>query len=194
MQVDLSEPSMASFDRIVETTVGSFGKIDILINNAGLRRRGACLEYQEADWDAVMNVNLKSLFFLTQRVGKQFFEQGTGGKVVNIASLLSYQGGFRTPAYVSTKSAVAGLTKSFANEWAGQGINVNAVAPGYIATEGTKALQEDPVRNEQILVRIPAGRWGEPEDIGGPVVFLCSPMARYIHGTVLQVDGGWMGR
>ena len=194
MQVDLMQPSVELFDNIVKTTVDVFGKIDILVNNAGLRRRGACLDYSMSDWDAVMNVNLKSLFFLTQRVGAQFLEQGSGGKVVNVASLLSFQGGFRTPAYASSKSAVAGLTKSFANEWAGQGINVNAVAPGYITTEGTAALREDKVRNEQILVRIPAGRWGDPDDIAGPVVFLCSPAARYIHGTILQVDGGWLGR
>jgi len=191
---DLSKPCKELFERIVEETVEKLGRIDILVNNAGTRHRGESLDYEEDAWDAVMNVNVKSVFFLTQAVAKQFLKQGDGGKVVNLASLLSFFGGFKTPAYAASKSAVASLTKSLSNEWAKLGINVNAIAAGYIETIGTQALRDDPVRNQQILDRIPAGRWGEPDEIGEPIVFLCTPAARYIHGAIISVDGGWMGR
>ena len=191
---DFSKPCKDFFEDIVKVTVEKFGKIDILVNNAGTRHRGESLDYKEEAWDAVMDVNVKSVFFLTQAVAKQFIKQGEGGKVVNVASLLSFIGGFRTPAYAASKSAIASLTKSLSNEWAKLGINVNAIAPGYIETDGTQALRDDPIRNSQILDRIPVGRWGEPDEIGEPIVFLCTPAARYIHGSIISVDGGWMGR
>jgi len=167
----------------------------ILINNAGIIRRADSLEFTEDDWDAVMDVNLKALFFTTQAFAKAALDEGnTPAAVVNIASLLSFQGGIRVPSYTASKHGVAGLTKILANEWAAKGINVNAIAPGYIATNNTAALRADPARNDAILERIPAGRWGAPEDIGGTAAFLCSPAARYIHGAVLNVDGGWLAR
>ena len=168
--------------------------VDILVNNAGIIRRADALDFTEADWDDVIDVNLKAVFFTTQAFGREILARGGQGAVVNIASLLSYQGGIRVPSYTASKHGVAGLTKLLANEWAAQGINVNAVAPGYIATNNTEALRSDPDRSRAILERIPAGRWGRPEDIAGAVVFLCSPAARYIHGTVLDVDGGWLAR
>lgn len=171
---------------------------DILINNAGIIRRNDAVDFTEADWDAVMDVNLKALFFTTQAFARAVFAaggvEGGGGRVVNIASLLSFQGGIRVPSYTASKHGVAGLTKLLANEWAAKGINVNAVAPGYIETNNTDALRADPSRNKAILERIPAGRWGRPTDIAGAAVFLCSPAAAYIHGTVLNVDGGWLAR
>lgn len=194
MLADLSKPNDELFERIVSGALDAFGKVDILINNAGVRLRNQCLDYTEQDWDTVLTINVKSLFFLTQRVAREFVKQGTGGKVVNIASLLSFQGGLRNPAYASSKSAVKGLTMSLANEWAKQGINVNAIAPGYIATDATQALRDDSKRNEEIVGRIPAGRWGSPDDIAGPAVFLCTDAARYINGFTLAVDGGWLGR
>ncbi|MEO1952583.1 2-dehydro-3-deoxy-D-gluconate 5-dehydrogenase KduD [Thioclava sp.] len=167
----------------------------ILVNNAGIIRREDSLEFTEADWDAVMDVNLKALFFTTQAFARAALEKGnTPAAVVNIASLLSFQGGIRVPSYTASKHGVAGLTKILANEWAAKGINVNAIAPGYIATNNTEALRADPERSEAILARIPAGRWGDPSDIGGTAAFLCSPAARYIHGAVLNVDGGWLAR
>ncbi|MFZ5964666.1 2-dehydro-3-deoxy-D-gluconate 5-dehydrogenase KduD [Thalassococcus sp. BH17M4-6] len=167
---------------------------DILINNAGIIRRADAIDYTETDWDAVMDVNLKALFFTAQAFGRDLLARGGQGAVVNIASLLSFQGGIRVPAYTASKHGVAGLTKLLANEWAPHGINVNAVAPGYIATNNTEALRNDAERNQAILDRIPAGRWGAPEDIAGAAVYLCSPAARYVHGTLLSVDGGWMAR
>ncbi|OWY06089.1 2-deoxy-D-gluconate 3-dehydrogenase [Thioclava sp. F1Mire-8] len=167
----------------------------ILVNNAGIIRREDSLDFTEADWDAVMDVNLKALFFTTQAFARAALEKGnTPAAVVNIASLLSFQGGIRVPSYTASKHGVAGLTKILANEWAAKGINVNAIAPGYIATNNTEALRADPERSEAILARIPAGRWGDPSDIGGTAAFLCSPAARYIHGAVLNVDGGWLAR
>ncbi|PTW45653.1 2-dehydro-3-deoxy-D-gluconate 5-dehydrogenase KduD [Rhodovulum kholense] len=167
----------------------------ILVNNAGIIRRADSLDYSEADWDAVMDVDLKALFFTSQGFARACLETGTlPAAIVNIASLLSFQGGIRVPAYTAAKHGVAGLTKILANEWAGRGINVNAIAPGYIATNNTAALREDPLRSQAILDRIPAGRWGAPEDIAGTAAFLCSPAARYIHGAVLNVDGGWLAR
>ncbi|SMY06932.1 2-dehydro-3-deoxy-D-gluconate 5-dehydrogenase KduD [Flavimaricola marinus] len=168
--------------------------IDILINNAGIIRRDDALEFSEADWDAVMDVNLKALFFTTQAFGKAVFAREAQGAVVNISSLLAFQGGIRVPSYTASKHGVAGLTKLLANEWAARGINVNAVAPGYIDTNNTEALRNDPERNKAILERIPAGRWGQPEDIAGAAVYLCTPAAKYVHGTVLAVDGGWLAR
>lgn len=166
----------------------------ILVNNAGIIRRADSVDFGEADWDAVMDTNLKALFFTAQAFGRELLATGAPGAVVNIASLLSFQGGIRVPSYTAAKHGVAGVTKILANEWAASGINVNAIAPGYIATANTAALRQDAARNAAILERIPAGRWGEPEDIAGTAVFLCSPAARYIHGAVVPVDGGWLAR
>ncbi len=168
--------------------------IDILINNAGIIRRADAVDFTEEDWDAVMDVNLKALFFTTQAFAREALRAGRGGAVVNIASLLSFQGGIRVPSYTAAKHGVAGLTKLLANEWAGKGINVNAVAPGYIETKNTEALRADPDRNAAILDRIPAGRWGQASDIAGAAVYLCTPAAGYIHGATLNVDGGWLAR
>lgn len=168
--------------------------IDILVNNAGIIRRNDTVDFSEEDWDAVMNVNLKALFFTTQAFARAVLARGGQGKVVNIASLLSFQGGIRVPSYTASKHGVAGLTKVLANEWAAKGINVNAVAPGYISTNNTEALRVDPQRNAAILDRIPAGRWGEADDIAGVATYLCTPAANYVHGAVLNVDGGWLAR
>ena len=166
----------------------------LLINNAGIIRRADAVSFSEADWDEVMDVNLKAVFFTAQAFAKECLAQGRGGKIVNIASLLSFQGGIRVPSYTASKHGVAGLTKILANEWAARGINVNAIAPGYIETNNTEALRLDPARNQAILERIPAARWGRPEDIAGTAVYLCSKAADYVHGAVLAVDGGWMAR
>lgn len=168
--------------------------IDILVNNAGIIRRNDAVDFTESDWDAVMDVNLKALFFTSQAFGKAVLARAGVGAVVNIASLLSFQGGIRVPSYTAAKHGVAGLTKLLANEWAAKGINVNAVAPGYIETSNTEALRADPARNQAILDRIPAGRWGQAADIAGAAVYLCTPAARYVHGAVLNVDGGWLAR
>ena len=168
--------------------------IDILVNNAGIIRRADAVDFTEADWDEVMDVNLKAVFFTCQAFASAVLARGGTGKIVNIASLLSFQGGIRVPSYTASKHGVAGLTKLLANEWAAKGINVNAIAPGYIATNNTEALRADPDRNKAILERIPAGRWGEPEDIAGAAVFLASPAADYVHGAILNVDGGWLAR
>ncbi len=178
---------------IVDKAVAWKGSLDILVNNAGIIRRADAIDFSEADWDAVMNVNLKSLFFLSQAAAKQMLKQG-GGKIINIASLLSFQGGIRIPSYTASKSGLAGLTRLLACEWAGKNINVNAIAPGYFVTNNTMALREDAQRNEAILARIPAGRWGQPEDIGGAAVFLASRAADYMHGAIVPVDGGWLAR
>lgn len=168
--------------------------IDILVNNAGIIRRADAVDFTEDDWDAVIDVNLKALFFTTQAFAKELLVKGRRGKVVNIASLLSFQGGIRVPSYTAAKHGVAGLTKLLANEWAAKGINVNAVAPGYIETNNTEALRADADRNRSILDRIPANRWGRPEDIAGAAVFLSSAAADYVHGAILNVDGGWLAR
>ncbi len=168
--------------------------VDILVNNAGIIRRADSLDFTEDDWDAVIDVNLKALFFTCQSFARAALARGAGGRIVNIASLLSFQGGIRVPSYTAAKHGVAGLTKLLANEWAARGINVNAIAPGYIETNNTEALRSDPQRSAEILARIPAGRWGRPEDIGEAAVFLASPAAGYIHGTILTVDGGWLAR
>lgn len=179
--------------QLVDEVIAKLGKIDILVNNAGLIRRAPAVDFSEEDWQAVINVNLSSVFRLAQAVGRKMIEQGSG-KIVNIASLLSFQGGITVPAYTASKSGVAGLTKALANEWARHNVNVNAIAPGYIATNNTAALQADETRNRQILERIPAGRWGEPTDIAGAAVFLSSPASDYMSGHILAVDGGWLGR
>lgn len=179
---------------IVNLAIAQAGKVDILINNAGTIRRAPAVEFSEADWDAVIDINLKAAFFLAQQVAKHLIERKAAGKIVNIASLLSFQGGIRVPSYTASKSGLLGLTRLLANEWAAHGINVNAIAPGYMATDNTQALRDDPQRHVEILGRIPAGRWGTPEDLAGAVIFLCSDAARYVHGHTLAVDGGWLAR
>jgi 2-dehydro-3-deoxy-D-gluconate 5-dehydrogenase len=179
--------------RLIAEIIEKFGHIDILVNNAGTIRRSPAVDLSEEDWSTVLEVNLSSIFRLSQAAARKMIEQG-GGKIVNIASLLSFQGGITVPAYTASKSGVAGLTKAFANEWAKHNINVNAIAPGYFATNNTKALQADETRNRQILERIPAGRWGKPEELAGAVVFLSSAASDYLQGHILTVDGGWMAR
>jgi len=179
-------------ERILDEAVRWAGRADILVNNAGIIRRADPLEFSEKDWDDVTNVDLKSVFFLSQAFAKRVLARGGGGKIVNVASVLAYTGGIRVPSYTAAKHGVAGLTKLLANEWAGKGINVNAIAPGYVRTDATQALQDDPARSERLLSRIPAGRWGEPEDIAGAAVFLASRASDYCHGTILVVDGGWL--
>jgi 2-deoxy-D-gluconate 3-dehydrogenase len=170
------------------------GKINILVNNAGIIRREDAINFTEKDWDDVVDLNMKTVFFLSQAVARQFIAQGSGGKIINIASMLSYQGGVRVPAYTASKSGVLGMTRALANEWAKHRINVNAIAPGYMATNNTAALRADEGRNSAILDRIPAGRWGEPEDLAGSVVFLASAASNYVNGHTLAVDGGWLAR
>lgn len=191
VSADLS--STEPCDRIVAETLDGLGGVDILVNNAGIIRRNDALDFTADDWDAVMDTNLKSLFFLCQSAARHMVGQG-GGKIINIASMLTFQGGIRVASYTASKSGVGGLTKLLANEWAGKGINVNAIAPGYIATNNTAALQADEKRNAEILGRIPAGRWGDPEDLGGAAVFLSSDAAKYVQGHILAVDGGWLAR
>ena len=189
---DLS--STAVIPEVVEKCLQHFGRIDILVNNAGIIKRQDSIEFTEENWDSVLNVNLKTVFFLTQAVAKQFIAQGTGGKVINIACMLSYQGGIRVPSYTASKSAVRGITMTLANEWAKYGINVNAIAPGYMATNNTQALRQDEERSSDILARIPAGRWGTPADLEGAAVFLASAASDYVNGFTLAVDGGGLGR
>ena len=179
--------------RVVEETIAKLGGLDILINNAGTIRRADAVDFTEEDWDAVVDTNLKSVFFLSQAAGRHMIANG-GGKIINIASMLTFQGGIRVPSYTASKSGIGGLTKLLANEWASKGINVNAIAPGYIVTNNTAALQADEVRNKSILDRIPAARWGDPADLGGAAVFLASDAARYVQGHILAVDGGWLAR
>jgi 2-deoxy-D-gluconate 3-dehydrogenase len=179
---------------LIEKTVQHFGSIDILINNAGTIRRAPAAEYPAEDWEEVIAVNLTAVFRLSQLAGRQMLQQGKQGKIVNIASVLSFQGGILVPAYAAAKGGVAQLTRAFANEWAAKRINVNAIAPGYMATDNTNALRSDPARSRQILDRIPAGRWGEPREIAGAAVFLSSAASDYVHGHVLAVDGGWLAR
>jgi len=180
-------------NRLIERVIDEFGRIDVLINNAGMIRRSPAVDFSEEDWMMVLEVNLSSVFRLSQTAGRKMVEQKSG-KIVNIASLLSFQGGVTVPAYTASKSGVAGLTKAFANEWAKDNVNVNAIAPGYMATNNTTALRADETRNRQILERIPAGRWGEPEDLVGAAVFLASAASDYLNGHILLVDGGWMAR
>lgn len=186
--------TIAPIGEVVAEAWERAGAVDILVNNAGIIRRADSLDFTEADWDAVMDTNLKSAFFLTQAVARRWVEAERGGKVINIASMLSFQGGIRVPSYTASKSGLAGLTRLLACEWAGRGINVNAIAPGYFATNNTAALRADEVRNRDILARIPAGRWGHPDDLAGAAVFLASAASDYVHGTILPVDGGWLAR
>jgi 2-dehydro-3-deoxy-D-gluconate 5-dehydrogenase len=192
LAADLSDRAEA--DRLISETVRAAGRLDILVNNAGIIRRAPIADHADEDWDAVLEVNLTSVFRLCREAGRQMLEQGGGGKIVNTCSLLSFQGGILVPSYAAAKGGLAQLTKALANEWAVHGINVNGIAPGYMATDNTAALREDPVRARQITERIPAGRWGLPQDLAGAVVFLASRAADYVHGHVLVVDGGWMGR
>lgn len=186
--------SIDSVDDIVKTTLDKLGRIDILVNNAGIIRRAPIQEFTEKDWDDVININQKTLFFLSQAVAKIMIKQGDGGKIINTASMLSFQGGILVPSYTASKSAVMGLTRLLANELAPHKINVNAIAPGYMATDNTEPLRKDPERNKAILARIPAGRWGEPEDLQGIAVFLASAAAAYLQGYTIAVDGGWLAR
>ena len=188
---DLAEPSAA--DRVIQDATAALGRIDILVNNAGIIRRAAAADFSDDDWNTVIEVNLSSVFRLSRAAGRGMLERRSG-KIVNIASLLSFQGGIRVPAYAAAKGAVAQLTKALANEWAASGINVNAIAPGYFKTDNTQALQDDQQRYNDITARIPAGRWGDPDDLAGAAVFLASRASDYVHGHVLVVDGGWMGR
>lgn len=191
VEADLS--SLEPIDRVISETLKGAGRLDILVNNAGIIRRADAVDFSEKDWDDVINVNLKSAFFLAQAAGRHMIEQG-GGKIINIASMLSFQGGIRVPSYTASKSGIAGLTKLLACEWAGKGVNVNAIAPGYMSTDNTEQLRADPQRAKDILARIPAGRWGEASDIGGAAVFLSSAAADYMHGAIIPVDGGWLAR
>ena len=191
IKADLSV--MSGLPAVIDEAVAWAGTVDILVNNAGIIRRAEALDFTEADWNAVLDTNLKSAFFLSQAAARHMVERGSG-KIVNIASLLSFQGGIRIASYTAAKSGLAGLTKLLANEWAARGINVNAVAPGYVVTKNTEALRNDPERMRAISARIPAGRWAEPSDIAGAVVFLSSAAADYVHGVVLPVDGGWLAR
>jgi 2-deoxy-D-gluconate 3-dehydrogenase len=188
---DLS--TIAPVQDVVDRTLAELGGLDILVNNAGIIRRNDAVDFTEEDWDAVVDTNLKSVFFLSQAAARHMISQGKG-KIINIASMLSFQGGIRVPSYTASKSGVAGLTKLLANEWAAKGINVNAIAPGYIATNNTAALQADENRNRSIMERIPAGRWGDPSDLGGAAVFLSSSASDYVQGHILAVDGGWLAR
>ena len=192
IQADLSQ--QRAIPAIVAQTVEQFDRIDILVNNAGTIRREDALSFSEKDWDDVMNLNLKSVFFLSQAVARQFLKQGDGGKIINIASMLSFQGGIRVPSYTASKSGVLGITRLLANEWAEHHINVNAIAPGYMATNNTQQLRDDAARSKEIVDRIPAGSWGTPANLQGPIVFLASSASDYVHGYTLAVDGGWLAR
>ena len=189
---DLSDRAAA--DTLVSNTIAAFGRIDILVNNAGIIRRHAAAQHSDDEWDVVLEVNLSNAFRLCRSMGRHLIDQQRPGKIINVASLLSFQGGISVPGYAAAKGGLVQLTKALANEWASHGINVNAIAPGYMQTDVTTALREDPQRNRQITERIPAGRWGTPEDVGGAAVFLASRASDYVHGHVLVVDGGWMGR
>ncbi|WP_294283471.1 2-dehydro-3-deoxy-D-gluconate 5-dehydrogenase KduD [uncultured Sphingomonas sp.] len=191
VSADLS--SIEPVQRIVDETVAGLGGLDILVNNAGIIRRADAVDFTEADWDAVVDTNLKSVFFLCQAAGRHMIAQGRG-RIINIASMLTFQGGIRVPSYTASKSGIGGLTKLLANEWAKHGLSVNAIAPGYIATNNTAALQADEARNAAILDRIPAGRWGDAAGLGGAAVFLASDAAAYVQGHILAVDGGWLAR
>ncbi len=194
LAIEANLMSIDPLQGIVDKTVEEFGHLDILINNAGIIRREDSVRFSEKDWDDVMNINSKTVFFLSQAAANQFIKQGTGGKIISTASMLSYQGGIRVPSYTASKSAVKGITMLMANEWAKHNINVNAIAPGYMDTDNTAALMADPVRSAEILNRIPAGRWGKPSDVGGVAVFLASEAADYINGFTIACDGGWLAR
>jgi len=192
VMADLSDTR--SVESVIGQSEAALGPIDILVNNAGIIRRQDALKFSEDDWDDVMSTNLKVPFFLAQAAARSMVKGKRGGKIINVASLLSFQGGIRVASYTASKSGLAGLTRLLANEWAGKGIAVNAIVPGYFATNNTTALREDPDRNRDILARIPAGRWGDPSDLGGAAVFLASAAADYVHGAMIPVDGGWLAR
>ncbi|MCB0685216.1 MAG: 2-dehydro-3-deoxy-D-gluconate 5-dehydrogenase KduD [Saprospiraceae bacterium] len=192
--VDLSTLKKRQAAELVEDTVKALGGLDIMVNNAGIIRRHPTVEFSEADWEEVVNLNLSSVFYLCQAAGKYFAEQNQSGKIINMASMLSFQGGFMVPSYTATKSALAGLTRALANEWASRNINVNAIAPGYFITEVTAGIRSDELRNKAVLDRIPAGRYGTPDELKGIVVFLASAASDYLHGAVLPIDGGWLSR
>ena len=192
IEADLSKINVIA--DIIDQATKTFSRIDILVNNAGIIRRTDALEFSEKDWDDVMNVNIKTVFFFSQAAGRQFVGQNSGGKIINVASLLSFQGGIRVPSYTASKSGVMGITRLLANEWAKYHINVNAIAPGYMATDNTAPLRQDAKRSEEILQRIPAGRWGLPADLQGVAVFLASEASAYINGYTIAVDGGWLAR
>ena len=192
LTANLRDPDAA--DRLVRGTLDAFGRLDILVNNAGIIRRQPAATHGDDDWDEVLAVNLSSVFRLCRGAGRHMLERGGGGKIINIASILSFQGGVTVPGYAAAKGGVVQLTKSLANEWAAHGINVNAIAPGYMETDNTTALRQDATRSRQIGERIPAGRWGTPQDLAGAVIYLASSADDYVHGHVLVVDGGWMGR
>lgn len=189
---DLS--STTPIDNIIKTAIDLYGTVDILVNNAGIIKRADAVDVTEEDWDSVINVNQKVVFFLSQAFAKVVFAQNKKGKIINIASMLSYQGGIRVPAYCASKSAVIGFTRSLCNEWASKGINVNGIAPGYMETNNTEQIRSDSKRNDAILERIPQGRWGRPEDIAGAAIFLASEASDYINGFTIAVDGGWLAR
>ena len=191
--VDLRAARVDDLKAVVEQIVNDMGRIDILVNNAGTIRRAPAVDFSETDWDDVLQINLKAAFFLSQAVGRIMIAQG-GGKIINTASMLSFQGGIIVPSYTASKSGLAGITRALANEWAKHNINVNAIAPGYMATDNTAALRADPSRSASILERIPAGRWGTPDDIQGAVVFLASSASDYVNGAILAIDGGWLAR
>ena len=186
--------SIEPCQRIVDGAVAALGRVDILVNNAGIIRREDAINFTEKDWDDVMNINIKTVFFLSQAAARQYIKQGEGGKIISIASMLSYQGGIRVPSYTAAKSAVMGITRSMCTEWAKYGIQVNAIAPGYMATNNTQAIRADEKRSSDILARIPADRWGTPQDVAGPAVFLASAASDYVNGFTLAVDGGWLAR
>lgn len=193
LNIEANLSSIEPVERIVSEAVQGLGGLHILVNNAGLIRRADAVEFSEKDWDDVMNVNIKGAFFMSQAAGKHFIAQGHG-KIINIASMLSFQGGIRVPSYTASKSGIAGITRLLANEWAAKGVNINAIAPGYMATDNTAQLRADADRNKAILDRIPASRWGEPADLGGTAVFLASRASDYVNGAVIPVDGGWLAR
>lgn len=192
LRANLSD--MSCLDGVVQQALGLSGAINILVNNAGIIRRNDAIDFTEKDWDEVVDLNLKTVFFLSQAVARQFLKQGSGGKIINVASMLSFQGGVRVPSYTASKSGVMGITRALANEWAAHGVNINAIAPGYMSTDNTAALRADAARNAAILERIPANRWGIAQDLAGPVVFLASAASDYVNGYTLAVDGGWLAR
>ena len=194
MNVDLRQTGAKQAADVVEQCVSSLGRLDILVNNAGIIRRAPALESGEEDWEDVLKINLSAAFYLSQAAARHFVEEDKGGKIVNTASVLSHEGGIIVPSYSASKAGIANLTRALANEWAPLGINVNAIAPSYFTTELTSALREDAKRSGALLVRLPAGRFGEPEDLKGAAVFLASEAADYVHGTILPVDGGWLAR
>jgi len=191
--IEANLSTLEPIDRVVRETLDGLGGLDILVNNAGLIRRADAVDFSEKDWDDVMNVNIKSAFFMAQAAGRHMLGQGSG-KIINIASMLSFQGGIRVPSYTASKSGIAGITRLLANEWAGKGLNINAIAPGYMATDNTAQLRADEARSTEILGRIPAGRWGQASDLGGAAVFLASSASDYVNGAIIPVDGGWLAR